>query len=163
MKNLRCDIAVTSGKLNHSGIDQVEFLFAFNKNQQLLPVSQTASGGEISRLMLAIKSIVGKKMNLPSIIFDEIDTGVSGEVASKMGELMQILSQRIQVITITHLPQVAAKGNSHYKVYKLDDEQTTNTHIRQLSDDERVSELALMLSGSSDNQAALAAARSLFD
>ena len=76
---------------------------------------------------------------------------------------MQILSQRIQVITITHLPQVAAKGNSHYKVYKLDDEQTTNTHIRQLSDDERVSELALMLSGSSDNQAALAAARSLFD
>ena len=163
MKNLRCDIAVTSGKLNHSGIDQVEFLFAFNKNQQLLPVSQTASGGEISRLMMAIKSIVGKKMNLPSIIFDEIDTGVSGEVASKMGELMQILSQRIQVITITHLPQVAAKGNSHYKVYKLDDEQTTNTHIRQLSDDERVSELALMLSGSSDNQAALAAARSLFD
>ena len=163
MKNLRCDIAVTSGKLNHSGIDQVEFLFAFNKNQQLLPVSQTASGGEISRLMLAIKSIVGKKMNLPSITFDEIDTGVSGEVASKMGELMQILSQRIQVITITHLPQVAAKGNSHYKVYKLDDEQTTNTHIRQLSDDERVSELALMLSGSSDNQAALAAARSLFD
>ena len=163
MKNLRCDIAVTSGKLNHSGIDQVEFLFAFNKNQQLLPVSQTASGGEISRLMLAIKSIVGKKMNLPSIIFDEIDTGVSGEVASKMGELMQILSQRIQVITITHLPQVAAKGNSHYKVYKLDDEQTANTHIRQLSDDERVSELALMLSGSSDNQAALAAARSLFD
>lgn len=163
MKNLRCDIAVTSGKLNHSGIDQVEFLFAFNKNQQLLPVSQTASGGEISRLMLAIKSIVGKKMNLPSIIFDEIDTGVSGEVASKMGELMQILSQRIQVITITHLPQVAAKGNSHYKVYKLDDDQTTNTHIRQLSDDERVSELALMLSGSSDNQAALAAARSLFD
>lgn len=163
MKNLRCDIAVTSGKLNHSGIDQVEFLFAFNKNQQLLPVSQTASGGEISRLMLAIKSIVGKKMNLPSIIFDEIDTGVSGEVASKMGELMQILSQRIQVIMITHLPQVAAKGNSHYKVYKLDDEHTTNTHIRQLSDDERVSELALMLSGSSDNQAALAAARALFD
>ena len=102
-------------------------------------------------------------MNLPSIIFDEIDTGVSGEVASKMGELMQSLSERIQVITITHLPQVAAKGKSHYKVYKQDDELATNTHIRRLTSEERVEELALMLSGSADNQAALAAARSLFD
>ncbi len=163
MKNLRCEIAVTSGKLNQSGIDQVEFLFAFNKNQALLPVGQTASGGEISRLMLAIKSIVGQKMHLPSIIFDEIDTGVSGEVASKMGELMQSLGERIQVITITHLPQVAAKGQTHFKVYKQDDEHSTNTQVRQLSDVERVSELALMLSGSVDNQAALAAAKSLFD
>ena len=163
MKNLRCEIAVTSGKLNRSGIDQVEFLFAFNKNQTLLPVGQTASGGEISRLMLAIKSIVSRKMHLPSIIFDEIDTGVSGEVASKMGELMQSLGERIQVITITHLPQVAAKGRTHYKVYKQDDEHSTNTRVRQLNDDERVTELALMLSGATDNQAALAAAKSLFD
>lgn len=163
MKNLRCEIAVTSGKLNQSGIDQVEFLFAFNKNQALLPVGQTASGGEISRLMLAIKSIVGQKMNLPSIIFDEIDTGVSGEVASKMGELMQSLGERIQVITITHLPQVAAKGRSHFKVYKQDDDHSTNTRVRRLDGDQRVAELALMLSGSSDNQAALAAAKSLFD
>lgn len=163
MRNLRCEIAVTSGKLNQSGMDQVEFLFAFNKNQTLLPVGQTASGGEISRLMLAIKSIVGQKMHLPSIIFDEIDTGVSGEVASKMGELMQSLGERIQVITITHLPQVAAKGRTHYKVYKQDDDHSTNTRVRQLNDDERVSELALMLSGSVDNQAALAAAKSLFD
>ncbi len=163
MKNLRCEIAVTSGKLNQSGIDQVEFLFAFNKNQALLPVGQTASGGEISRLMLAIKSIVGQKMNLPSIIFDEIDTGVSGEVASKMGELMQSLGKRIQVITITHLPQVAAKGSSHFKVYKQDDDVSTNTRVRRLDENQRVAELALMLSGSTDNQAALAAAKSLFD
>lgn len=163
MKNLRCEIAVTSGKLNQSGMDQVEFLFAFNKNQVLLPVGQTASGGEISRLMLAIKSIVGQKMNLPSIIFDEIDTGVSGEVASKMGELMQSLGERIQVITITHLPQVAAKGRSHFKVYKQDDDHSTNTRVRRLDENERVAELALMLSGSTENQAALAAAKSLFD
>ncbi len=163
MRNLRCEIALSTSRLNRFGIDQVEFLFAFNKNQQMLPVGLTASGGEISRLMLAVKSIVGKKMNLPSIIFDEIDTGVSGEVASKMGELMQSLSERIQVITITHLPQVAAKGKSHYKVYKQDDELATNTHIRRLTSEERVEELALMLSGSADNQAALAAARSLFD
>lgn len=163
MKNLRCEIAVTSGKLNASGIDQVEFLFAFNKNQSLLPVGQTASGGEISRLMLAIKSIVSKKMQLPSIIFDEIDTGVSGEVAAKMGELMQALGERIQVITITHLPQVAAKGQSHFKVYKQDDDHSTNTRIKTLNDDERVAELALMLSGSSDNQAAFAAAKTLLD
>ncbi len=163
MKNLRCEIAVTTGKLNHFGIDQVEFLFAFNKNQGLLPVGQTASGGEISRLMLAIKAIVGQKMHLPSIIFDEIDTGVSGEVASKMGELMQSLAERIQVITITHLPQVAAKGRSHFKVYKQDNDNSTTTLVRPLNDDERVAEIALMLSGSTDNQAAVAAARSLFD
>ncbi|MDE5595273.1 MAG: DNA repair protein RecN [Muribaculaceae bacterium] len=163
MKNLRCEIAVTTGKLNSSGMDEIEFLFSFNKNQPLLPVGQTASGGEISRLMLAIKSIVSKKMHLPSIIFDEIDTGVSGEVASKMGELMQSLGERIQVITITHLPQVAAKGKSHFKVYKQDNEHATNTSIRQLDKNERVSEIALMLSGSTDNQAAIAAAKSLFN
>lgn len=163
MKNLRCEIALTTGKLNSSGMDQIEFLFSFNKNQPLLPVGQTASGGEISRLMLAIKSIVSKKMHLPSIIFDEIDTGVSGEVASKMGELMQSLGERIQVITITHLPQVAAKGRSHFKVYKQDNEHSTNTSVKQLDDSERVEEIALMLSGSTDNQAALAAAKSLFD
>lgn len=163
MKNLRCEIAVTTGKLNQSGIDQVEFLFSFNKNQPMLPVGQTASGGEISRLMLAIKSIVSEKMQLPSIIFDEIDTGVSGEVASQMGELMQSLGNRLQVITITHLPQVAAKGLSHFKVYKQDNENSTNTSVRRLNEAERIEEIALMLSGSSENQAAIAAARSLFN
>lgn len=128
-----------------------------------MPVGQTASGGEISRLMLALKSIVGEKMHLPSIIFDEIDTGVSGEVAARMGELMQKLSRKIQVITITHLPQVAAKGDSHFKVFKHDDEHATTTSVVRLNDEQRTSELALMLSGSADNAAALAAARTLFD
>lgn len=163
MNNLHCEIALSSGKLTPTGIDRVDFFFAFNKNQELMPVGQTASGGEISRIMLAVKAIVGEKMSLPSIIFDEIDTGVSGDVASRMGELMQMLSKKIQVITITHLPQVAAKGKSHFKVYKEDDELTTTTHIRQLNSDERVRELALMLSGSSDNQAAIATAHTLFD
>lgn len=163
MKNLRCNIAITTGKLNQSGIDQVDFLFSFNKNQPMLPVGETASGGEISRLMLAIKSIVSEKMQLPSIIFDEIDTGVSGEVASQMGKLMHSLGNRLQVITITHLPQVAAKGSSHFKVYKQDDESSTNTRVRRLDDQERIEEIALMLSGSSENQAAIAAARSLFN
>lgn len=163
MNNLHCEIALSSGKLTPTGIDRVDFLFAFNKNQELMPVGQTASGGEISRIMLAVKAIVGEKMSLPSIIFDEIDTGVSGDVASRMGELMQMLSKKIQVITITHLPQVAAKGKSHFKVYKEDDEHTTTTHIRQLNSDERVRELALMLSGSPDNQAAIATAHTLFD
>lgn len=163
MKNLRCEIEVTSGKLNNYGSDQVEFLFAFNKNSELLPIRQTASGGEISRLMLAIKSIIGQKMQLPTIIFDEIDTGVSGEIASKMGEMMELLSKHIQVIVITHHPQVAAKGRIHYKVYKQDDDKSTNTYIRQLSDDERVEELASMLSGSSVNEAALATAKSLLN
>ena len=163
MNNLHCEIALSSGKLTPTGIDRVDFLFAFNKNQELMPVGQTASGGEISRIMLAVKAIVGEKMSLPSIIFDEIDTGVSGDVASRMGELMQMLSKKIQVITITHLPQVAAKGKSHFKVYKEDAEHTTTTHIRHLNSDERVRELALMLSGSSDNQAAIATAHTLFD
>lgn len=163
MKNLRCEIEVTSGKLNNYGSDQVEFLFAFNKNSELLPIRQTASGGEISRLMLAIKSIIGQKMQLPTIIFDEIDTGVSGEIASKMGEMMEYLSKHIQVIVITHHPQVAAKGRIHYKVYKQDDDKSTNTYIRQLADDERVEELASMLSGSSVNEAALATAKSLLN
>ncbi len=126
-----------------------------------MPVGQTASGGEISRLMLTVKALVSEKMRLPSIIFDEIDTGVSGDVASRMGDMMAALSKNIQVITITHLPQVAAKGTSHFKVYKEDDDEATTTRIRPLSDEERVAELALMLSGSTDNRAALETARSL--
>lgn len=161
MKNLRCEISVVSGKLNPNGMDTVEFLFAFNKNQDLMPVGQTASGGEISRLMLTVKAFVSEKMRLPSIIFDEIDTGVSGDVASRMGDMMAALSKNIQVITITHLPQVAAKGRSHFKVYKEDDEEATSTRIRRLDHEQRVGELALMLSGSADNHAAIETARSL--
>lgn len=163
MKNLRCEICITSGKLNPSGIDTVDFLFAFNKNQALMSVGQTASGGEISRLMLVIKAIVGDKMQMPTIIFDEIDTGVSGDVASRMGELMKTLSQNIQVITITHLPQVAAKGDAHFKVYKQDNELSTNTHISRLSADGRIKEIALMLSGDKSNSSAIETAKSLLN
>lgn len=137
MKNLQCEIRVDRDDMNVSGVDKVEFMFAFNKNQPLLPVGGTASGGEISRLMLSIKAIIADKMQLPSIIFDEVDTGVSGDVANRMGEVMQEISRNIQVMAITHLPQVAAKGDAHYKVFKEDDETSTRTRIRELSSDER--------------------------
>lgn len=163
MKNLRCQIVVSPGDMSITGIDNIEFLFAFNKNQPLLPVGNTASGGEISRLMLSIKSIVADKMQLPSIIFDEVDTGVSGDVANRMGEMMQEISRNIQVIAITHLPQVAAKGSSHYKVYKEDNEISTFTRITELTGDNRINELASMLSGSNINEAARANAMSLLN
>lgn len=128
-----------------------------------MPVGMTASGGEISRLMLSIKALISRKMQLPSIIFDEVDTGVSGDVANRMGDMMRDIAQNIQVITITHLPQVASKGDTQYKVYKQDDEQKTTTRIRRLNNDERVAELALMLSGKHDEPTALATARKLLD
>ncbi len=128
-----------------------------------MPVGLTASGGEISRLMLSIKALIGKKMQLPSIIFDEVDTGVSGDVANRMGDMMRDISSTIQVITITHLPQVAAKGRSHYKVYKEDNDIQTMTRVRRLDEGQRISELALMLSGSETEPTALAAARALIE
>lgn len=161
MKNLQVEVAVKETELTATGIDFIEFLFAFNKNQQPMPVGNTASGGEISRLMLSIKSIVADKMQLPSIIFDEVDTGVSGDVANRMGEMMHEISRNIQVMAITHLPQVAAQGNAHYKVFKEDTDTSTVTRVRELTDDERVDELAVMLSGSAVNYAARANARSL--
>lgn len=163
MKNLQCEIKITPIEISSTGIDKIEFLFAFNKNQQLMPVGNTASGGEISRLMLSIKTIIANKMQLPSIIFDEVDTGVSGDIANSMGEMMQSIAQNIQVLAITHLPQVASKGNHHYKVFKEDDETSTLTRIKELSIKERVDELALMLSGSTINEAARANARSLLN
>ncbi len=161
MKNLQCEIRVSPADITHTGADNVEFLFAFNKNQPLMPVAKTASGGEISRLMLSLKSIIASHMQLPSIIFDEIDTGVSGDVACRMGEMMSGISSNIQVITITHLPQVAAKGSSHYKVYKEDDATATHTRIVKLDDDARVGELSLMLSGSATDEKSRQAAMSL--
>lgn len=128
-----------------------------------MPVGDTASGGEISRLMLSIKSIIASKMQLPSIIFDEIDTGVSGDVANRMGAMMRDISANIQVTAITHLPQVASKGDSHYKVYKEDDEDATHTRISLLDPDERVTAIAAMLGGSEINEAAIANARSLLN
>lgn len=154
MNNLNVEIEVSPSELSSTGIDTIEFLFAFNKNQTPLPIRNSASGGEISRIMLSVKAIVADKMQLPSIIFDEVDTGVSGEIAHRMGTMMQQIAQNIQVITITHLPQVAAKGVSHYKVFKKDSETETNTCITQLTPEQRIDEIALMLSGSEVNQAA---------
>lgn len=161
MKNLRCDITFTAGKLSAYGLDNVEFKFAFNKNQPLMAVSAGASGGEISRLILSIKLVIAEKMQLPTIVFDEVDTGVSGDVALKMACLMSNISCKAQVIAITHLPQVAAKGATHFKVYKQDDEMSTSTYIRELTPEERISELALMLSGSEADPSARATAASL--
>jgi DNA repair protein RecN (Recombination protein N) len=143
------------------GNDEVQFLFSANKNRPVQPVTQIASGGEVSRLMLSIKSLVAHKADLPTIIFDEIDTGVSGEIAHRMGDIMQSMSADMQVITITHLPQIAAKGAQHYRVYKDDSGAQTQTHIERLSDNERVNELAQMLSGKNITDAALKNAQEL--
>lgn len=163
MSNLRCEISITAGKLTPTGFDNVEFKFAFNKNQPLMPVAAGASGGEISRLILSIKLVIAEKMQLPTIVFDEVDTGVSGDVALKMACLMSNISTKSQVIAITHLPQVAAKGSTHFKVFKKDDDTTTNTFIKQLSPEERIAELALMLSGSAEDDTARATARTLLN
>lgn len=161
MANLRVEVQVLPADMSAMGIDAVQFMVAFNKNQALMPVGATASGGEISRLMLSIKTIIASSMRLPSIIFDEIDTGVSGDVAARMGDMMRRISRSIQVTTITHLPQVAAKGDSHFRVYKEDDDNATHTRIAPLDREERVRAIASMLGGSSVDAAALAAARSL--
>lgn len=163
MKNLQVEISIKPVQLSATGIDAIEFLFAFNKNQPLMPVGGTASGGEISRLMLSIKSLVAHKMQLPSIVFDEVDTGVSGDVAHRMGALMKDISENIQVIAITHLPQVAAKGNAHFRVFKTDTDSSTITRIELLTPENRIAEIAQMLSGSTIDQAALANARALID
>ena len=161
MRNLAFDIKFTDTDYTANGADAVEFLFAFNKNQTLLPVKDTASGGEISRLMLCIKSIIARSMSLPTIIFDEVDTGVSGDVANKIGEMMGEICKRIQVLAITHLPQVAAHAHHHLMVYKADDENSTLTHVKALNEEEHVLEIARMLSGKDVNQAAIENAKSL--
>ena len=163
MKNLQFHIDFKPVALNANGCDSVEFLFAFNKNQELMPVKDTASGGEISRLMLCIKSVIARSMNLPTIIFDEVDTGVSGEIAHKIGDMMGEISHKIQVIAITHLPQVAAHGDSHLRVFKTDTATQTVTSVQRLSDEEHVTEIARMLSGSELNQAAIDNARALIN
>lgn len=154
LENLQFEIPFHATKLSPAGIDNIDFLFAFNKNQQLMTVGKTASGGEISRVILAVKAVVSEKMALPTIIFDEVDTGVSGDIANRMGHMMTNIADHTQVITITHLAQVASKGRRHFKVYKLDDDTSTRTHIDVLSQDERISEIALMISGNPENAGA---------
>ena len=146
-----------------SGMDIVTFLFSANKSMAARPLADVASGGEMSRVMLALKALTSKQTHLPTIIFDEIDTGVSGKVASSMAQIMAQMSSGAgqQVLAITHLPQIAAKGNAHYFVYKEDDGQRTLTHIRQLDADQRITELAHMLSGNTVTDAAMENARQL--
>lgn len=161
LNNMEFKVVFEGQELASSGADVVKYMVAFNKNQELMPVEMTASGGELSRLMLSIKTIVAKSMNLPTIIFDEVDTGVSGEVAEKIGAMMSELSNNIQVIAITHLPQVAAQGDNHYKVYKTDVDDSTVTSLKVLDDELRVRELAAMLSGSQISQSAIDNAKTL--
>ena len=144
-----------------NGCDNIQILFAANLNQSLRPVSEVASGGEISRLMLCIKSLIASSKGLPTIIFDEIDTGVSGNIATQMATIMQEMGATRQIIAITHLPQIAALGQTHYKVYKADTESRTETHIRQLDNEERTIEIASMLSGNNPSQEAIANAKQL--
>lgn len=162
MPHLQFEIEVAPRpQLDETGGDAIRFLFSANKNQPLQPVSEVASGGEISRLMLSLKALVAHAMALPTIIFDEVDTGVSGEIADKMARIMREMAQCMQVISITHLPQVAAWGQTHYRVYKSDTATATATHLVRLTDEQRVEEIARMLSGSSLTAAALDNAREL--
>ena len=145
-----------------NGMDAVNFLFSANKNGTLQNVASIASGGEIARVMLSLKAMIAGAVKLPTIIFDEIDTGVSGSIAEKMALIMQDMGrQNRQVLSITHLPQIAARGNAHYKVYKEDNETGTNSHIIRLTDEERIDEIANMLSGSTMTEAARNNARAL--
>lgn len=150
-----------AGEPLQNGLDHIEFLFQANKGGELREISKVASGGEFSRLMLAIKSITSKMKSLPTIIFDEIDTGVSGDVANKMGEIMRGMGKSMQVFAITHLPQVAVKGNSQYKVFKTVSKNITSTQVKKLSEHERIEEIAKMLSGDKLSEAALANAKEL--
>jgi DNA repair protein RecN (Recombination protein N) len=156
MPNIQFQVSISeSNEYLENGKDEVQFLFSANKNRPVQPVAQIASGGEVSRLMLSIKSLVAHKADLPTIIFDEIDTGVSGEIAHRMGEIMQSMGADMQVITITHLPQIAAKGKQHYRVFKDETGLQTQTRIERLSPDNRLNELAQMLSGKNITEAAL--------
>ena len=143
------------------GCDEVQILFAANLNQSLRLVSEVASGGEISRLMLCVKALIASTKGLPTIIFDEIDTGVSGDIATQMASIMREMAAHRQIIAITHLPQIAAKGTHHYKVYKADTDTRTETHIARLSEEERIQEIAGMLSGNQVTEAALKTAKEL--
>lgn len=162
IQHARIEIRITPlADFTGSGIDDVRIFFAANKNQTLRPAQEIASGGEIARLMLCLKSTTTQQQAIGTIVFDEVDTGVSGEVASNMGEIMRAMSEHRQVIVITHLPQIAAKGQQHYKVYKQDGETMTETHIKRLNNDERIEELAHLLSGDTLTQAALDNAKAL--
>ncbi|MEO1032532.1 MAG: DNA repair protein RecN [Bacteroidota bacterium] len=146
-----------------NGKDRLQFLFMANKGSSFNALKKTASGGELSRIMLTIKSILSEYMQLPSIMFDEIDTGVSGEISNKMGAIMKQMSRRMQVFSITHLPQIAAKGDSHFRVFKTDTNAMTHTRLKRLDDDERIVEIAQMLGGVDITESAMAHAKQLLN
>lgn len=153
----------TISEFTETGRDYISFLFSANKHSEAQEIANIASGGEISRLMLSIKSVIADSMALPAIIFDEIDTGVSGDIAEKIGNIMKEMSENMQVISITHLPQVAARADFHYKVYKIEDEYDTRTDIKKLNQEERIKELATMLSGENITDAAMRNAEELLN
>jgi DNA repair protein RecN (Recombination protein N) len=159
--NIEIEHSLHEGTLDKDGIDEIKILFSANKGQKAESISKVASGGELSRVMLCIKSLLAKKEKLPTIIFDEIDTGVSGEVALKMGAIMRGLSENIQVISITHLPQIAGLGTHHYYVYKDHSAAETTTKIKELDMKERIVEIAKMLSGDNPSAGALENAKEL--
>ena len=162
MPNVDFQIKINQGDLTSTGKDVVSFMFSANKGMALRPVAQVASGGEIARLMLSLKALISATVKLPTIIFDEIDTGVSGKIAEKMAEIMKEMGNSgRQVISITHLPQIAALGTYHYKVEKHDTKEITTTIMRQLSNEERIDEIAQMLSGSDITDAAKTNAKEL--
>jgi len=152
-----------SKEFNTSGKDQMQWLFSANKGGRFTEMRRSASGGELSRITLAIKSILAKFSQLPTLIFDEIDTGVSGDIAQKMGDIMSEMSENLQVISITHLPQIAAKGNHHFKVYKQLIKDSAQTTIKKLSDEDRILELAEMLGGKEQSESAIAHAKALMN
>ncbi len=160
--NVRFSISLTEKPLSHDGGDKVSFLFSANKSTPLQPVTQVASGGEIARVMLSLKAMISGAVKLPTIIFDEIDTGVSGKIAEKMAQIMvEMGNHERQVLSITHLPQIAAMGSHHYKVSKEETDKGTISRMTELSQQERVQEIAQMLSGSDVSEAALANAKEL--
>ena len=162
--NVRFKVDITSKPLSMDGADKVQFLFSANTSTAMEPVAQVASGGEIARVMLSLKAMISGTVKLPTIIFDEIDTGVSGKIAQKMALIMQEMgNNNRQVISITHLPQIAALGSSHYKVEKEETAEGTRSHMRELNQEERVSEIAQMLSGADISDAALQNARELLN
>jgi DNA repair protein RecN (Recombination protein N) len=160
----RFEVRVTPlDELGPAGLDRVEFLFSANRQVGPEELSRCASGGELSRVMLCLKSVLASSSGLPAIIFDEIDSGVSGEVASMVGDILSEMGRSMQVINITHLPQVASRGNLHYHVYKEESDHSTITRVRLLNDDERVTEVARLLSGSTITDAAIRNARELLE
>lgn len=164
MPNARFNIQFSkTERFRSNGMDDLQFLFMANKGGQFTELKKSASGGELSRIMLAIKSILANYIKLPTIMFDEIDTGVSGEISDKMGDIMKSMSKNMQVFSITHLPQIASKGHWHYKVYKQDVKGTTQTQMKRLSQDERIVELAQMLGGSNITESAIAHAKQLLN